>query len=213
MTKKEFLINFIIINITLMLMPIGDIFYLIPSKITSGGLYGIGIIVTHLLGLESQAGLVVPIVALSLNIPIFIYAYFNFSKDYFNKTFYATAMLPIYMILLASLLNYINYEVIESNIAVSTFLGSLIPGIGIGIIMGLGGSTGGSDTIAKIINKYFPKISLGLGVTITNLIITSVTALMFGIDRALASVISIVLTGWFIDLTLWAGFRKKLGDL
>ena len=213
MTRKELLINFVIINVTLMLMPIGDIFYLIPSTITSGGLYGVGIIVTHFLGLQDNAGISVPIIALLLNIPIFIYAYFKFSRDYFNKTFYATAMLPIYMILMASILNFINYEIIESNIAVSTFLGSLIPGIGIGILMGMGGSTGGSDTIAKIINRYFPKISLGLGVTITNLIIASITAIMFGLDRALASIISIVLTGWFIDLTLWIGFRKKLGDV
>ena len=213
MDRKKKLLNFLIINLTLALMPIADIFYLIPSTITSGGLYGIAIVLTHLFGLKDDSSIYVPIIAFLLNAPLFLYSFLYFSKEYFNKPFYATATLPLYMLLMGAFLKYINYSIVESNIFVATILGSLIPGVGIGIIMGLGGSTGGADTVAKIINRYYPKISLGLGVTLTNLALTLVSAIMFGIDRAIASVISIILTGWFIDVTLWYGFNKRAVDM
>ena len=70
MDRKKKLLNFLIINLTLALMPIADIFYLIPSTITSGGLYGIAIVLTHLFGLKDDGSIYVPIIAFLLNAPL-----------------------------------------------------------------------------------------------------------------------------------------------
>lgn len=209
MNRSKKICNFIAMNVVLALMPIGDVFYLIPSKITSGGLYGLAIVIMHGLGYQHASERAVSVIAFTLTSPLLVYAYFKFSKEYFRKTFYATVALPIYMFTMGLFLQYINFNIIESSIVTATILGSIIQGVGIAILMGLGGSTGGTDIIAKMINSYFPAISLGLGVTITNLIIIGVSSIMFGLDRGIAAVISIVLTGWSIDLTLWALFKNK----
>lgn len=203
--KKKFK-KFLWINLVLFLMPIGDIFYLIPSKITSGGLYGLAIVLMHGLGIEHLGERAVSVIAFALTSPLLLYSYFYFSAKYFKTTFYATVALPVYMFLMGSILDFIGYRVVEQSLFLATILGSVIQGVGIGVLMGLGGSTGGTDIIAKIINKYFSLISLGIGVSLTNFVIIVISSLMFGVERGLASVFSIILTGWVIDLTIWLFF-------
>lgn len=210
---KKFIINGLIMNITLLLMPAADIFFLIPSRIAAGGLYGIAVILLHYLNINVPEGIIVAAIAFLLTTPLLIYSYFNFSKTYFNRTFYASFMLPLYMMLMTSIVNSFNYQVYEVNLMLSAFLGSLIQGVGIAIIMGIGGSTGGTDIIAKIVNKYFPKISIGTGLSFANLVIVAISAIVFGVERGLASIVAILLTGWTIDLTLWALFNKQQKDV
>lgn len=210
---KNFLINGLILNITLMLMPAADIFFLIPSRIAAGGLYGLAVVLLHFLDINVSEGIVVAAIAFVLTTPLLIYSYFNFSKTYFRKTFYASFTLPLYMMLMDLIINSFHYQVFEINLMLSAFLGSLIQGVGIGIIMGIGGSTGGTDIIAKIVNRYFPKISIGTALSFANLVIVAISSLIFGIERGLASIIAILLTGWIIDLTLWILFNKKQKDV
>ena len=199
--------KFFLMNIILAVMPLADIFYLIPSRITSGGLYGLAIVLMQAFGLGAHSEKAVSLIALILSSPLLVYAYFNFNKKYFNITLYSTLALPIYMFLISLYLDHFGYIVHEGSLVVATILGSLIQGFGVGLMMALGGSTGGIDIVAKIVNRYFPKISLGLGVAIANLVIVAVASIMFGIDRGIAAIVSIVLTGWFIDLGIWIGYK------
>jgi uncharacterized membrane-anchored protein YitT (DUF2179 family) len=199
--------KFILMNIILMVMPIADNFYLIPSKITSGGMYGIATILIHKLGLSHYNGMAVSFIALLLSSPLLLYSYLSFSKDYFKATLYASIALPAYMFLMDWLIGLVGYEIIEANLLIATIMGSVIQGLGTGWMMSLGGSTGGLDILAKIVNNYSPRISLGAGAAIFNLIIVAFTSIFFGIDRGIASIVSIVITGWLIDFGIWMGYR------
>ena len=109
MNKREKLKGFLLLNLVLALMPIGDIFYLIPGRITSGGLYGVALILTHVLELAKHASVLVPALALVLTSPLLVYSYLYFDRDYFRKTAYATIALPVYMFIMGSVLNIIEF--------------------------------------------------------------------------------------------------------
>ena len=213
MTRKQKLINFILINLVLILMPAADIFFLVPSRVAAGGFYGIGVIIMHILGIDAPEGFVMAVIAGILTIPLLIYSYLYFARDYFNKSAYCTIGLIFTTALFALLVEYFGVPTTEFNLLTSTFMGSLIQAVGIGVIMGLGGSTGGTDIVAKIINKYYPAISIGTGVTIGNGIIVLISALVLGVDRAIAAIAAIVITGLFIDGTLKLLFGVTSKDL
>lgn len=214
MDKRAQLRRFITLNIILALMPIADVFFLVPSRIVSGGLYGLAIVIMHFFGLEANGSAVVSLISFALEAPLLAYAYVKFSKDYFNKTAYATLALPMYMFIMDRILKMAGYNFGEYSLVTASICGSIIQGVGIGLIMGLGGSTGGTDIIAKIVNTFFPWISLGYGVILANVITIMLSSIMFGLDRGLAAVFSVLMTGWAIDFAMWMFFSdKKKEDL
>lgn len=209
--NRKVIFNFLIVNLILIIMAIGDVFFFIPSKITSGGLFGLAIILFHLLGIKGSAATYVGSLVFILNIPLLIYSYFYFEKSYFTRSFYCTLALPLMEALIDNLLQVINYQVQEPNLYISLMIGTLIQGFFTALIMYLGSSTGGLDIAARIINRYFRKISIGVAYTIFSLIIIALSFITFDSERVIVSILSIFGTGYLIDLSLQKIF--KIEDL
>ncbi len=110
-------------------------------------------------------------------------------------------MLSIYVDLINYLFPNIN-DLIDfakgGNLFLATIYGGLLVGFGIGIIMKFGGSTGGTDILAQIINKYL-KISLGYSMMAVDFIIVSVAAIVFGFEKALYAIITLYSIGVVIN--------------
>ena len=77
-------------------------------------------------------------------------------------------------------------------------VGILISGTGMGIVFNQNASTGGTDIIAKIINKFF-HIDLGKAVLMSDFIITIIAALTFGLTKGLYAMLGVIMNGYIID--------------
>ena len=89
------------------------------------------------------------------------------------------------------------------------FYGGALSGIGLGMVLSQGASTGGTDIVAMIINKYF-HIPPGKGIWISDITITLSSILVPSIDiyYALYGVLSVLVTGSAIDVVL-EGFTNS----
>ena len=197
--KKQFGV-FILLNLFIILVAFAALMFIIPSKITSGGFMSLALLIHHFLGSSYRAGFNVGVLAFLLNIPLLIYSYIYFRKDYFYKSCYGTLALPLFVSVIDKILEVSNIQIIEFNPYFSVAIGSIMYGIGIGGVMVLGGSTGGTDIVAKIINQYFGKIPIGRAIIISNTIILLLSLLIFGAKRAILSAIVILINGNLIDL-------------
>ncbi len=91
----------------------------------------------------------------------------------------------------------------------NTLVAGLIYGVAIGVIFRAGATSGGSDIISMILNKY-TKISLGTLVIIVDTCITLSTLIAFGELRLpFYSIMVIVIEGWMIDRIMALNFKKK----
>lgn len=91
----------------------------------------------------------------------------------------------------------------------NTLVAGLIYGVAIGVIFRAGATSGGSDIISMILNKY-TKISLGTLVIIVDTCITLSTLIAFGELRLpFYSIMVIVIEGWIIDRIMALNFKKK----
>jgi uncharacterized membrane-anchored protein YitT (DUF2179 family) len=184
---KDILVDYFFINLGLLISAIGIGLFLVPGKIVSGGVSGIATITYYLFNLP------VGMVMLALNIPLFLIGLKIFGKTYGVKTFFGTVFLSVYIDLLRYFIpnanNIIDFEK-GSNALIAPIFGGVITGIGIGIIMKFGGSTGGTDIVAQIINKYF-KIPLGYSFIFIDGIILLVGSSIFGLEKGLYAIISL----------------------
>lgn len=118
--------------------------FIIPHKITSGGVSGIGALVYF------ATGFPVGYTYFIINIGLILLAIKVLGTNFGVKTIYGVIVASL---LLSVLQRYITQPILEDKF-MSIILGGAIAGAGLGICFSQGGSTGGTDIIAMIINKY-----------------------------------------------------------
>lgn len=118
--------------------------FLLPHKITGGGVSGIGALIYY------ATGFPVGYTYLLINIGLILIAIKVLGASFGVKTIFGVVTGAFLLSLLQSL---IHLPVVEDKF-LSAIIGGILAGVGLGIIFTQGGSTGGTDIIAMIINKY-----------------------------------------------------------
>ena len=154
--------DYMMIALGMMLYGIGWTVFLLPNDITTGGVPGIASIVYFATGLPVQY-LYFTINAILLLISLRILGW-KFSV----KTIYAVTTLTCFTALLQALIK--DYHLLHDQPFMACVLGASFCGAGIGTAFAANGSTGGTDIVAAVINKY-RDISLGRVIMICDMII------------------------------------------
>ena len=146
--------------------------FLIPNGLASGGLTGLCTIVQY--GTGIPVGLSFPII----NVGLLVLGVLTLGKSFGFKTIYAIVMTSV---MLAVTKEFIPADFVtefsQDSKIVCTVLGGIMAGVGIGLSMSQGGSTGGTDIIALVWCKFKPA-SPGRVILIIDLIIIT-SSLLF----------------------------------
>lgn len=113
-----------------------------------------------------------------------------------GKTIFCSFFISALILLLEKI--YPHIKPFSSDILVQLIFGILICGMGMGIVFNTGASTGGTDIIAKIINKY-TKISIGKSVLIADITVTIIATIVLGVNKGLYAILGVILNSTIID--------------
>lgn len=133
-----------------LIMSISINMFLNPHNIAPGGLTGVSIIINSLTGLP------IWFINISFDIPLFILAFKILSKKDAFKTFLGIIFLTSSLKITENLA----YLDVTDDVLLSSISGAIILGISLGLIFRINGSTGGTDLIGILANKFFPSISV-----------------------------------------------------
>ncbi|ONI44628.1 hypothetical protein AN641_06485 [Candidatus Epulonipiscioides gigas] len=191
-------IFFLIVGTFLVSLAINGV--LAPNKLISGGISGISLMLHFMFGLNLS------ILTIVLNIPIFIVA-----VKYLSKPFLAFSLVG--MLLSAFWLEVTkDFTIPLSSDLTVVVMGGLINGIGVGMIFRTGGSTGGIDIVAKILNKLF-SFSMGSTSFIINIFVMAAAAYFFSIDLAVMTAISMFVSSKATNLIVDGLNRRRTGTI
>ena len=150
--------------------------FLIPNGIASGGLTGLCTIV------QFATGFPVAISYIILNVFLLGVAFFVLGKGFGFKTIYCILFTTLMFEILPQIeiiKSLPGHPLYISEKVLIPVIGGLIEAVGVGWIMLRGGSTGGTDVIALILNKFWP-LSPGKVYMITDLFIIASILLIPG---------------------------------
>lgn len=170
-------------------------FYL-PHNMVTGGFSGLAIIITRYA--ESMFGLNISVSAINLwsNIPLFIITFFMFGYRMLIKSFFATIMLSVSLSIWASIPGF------NTDMFISSIFGGVITGFGHGLVLSRLCTTGGTDIVAMIFNKYLEHINISKLLFIIDSAIIVLGLFVFGIEAAMYAIISVFVTTKMIDVVL-----------
>lgn len=174
---------------------LGAVLFAEPYKFAPGGTYGLGIVFYHL---DIISGWNTENYALLLDIPLLVVGIWILGAKFGIKTLVCTFSIPVFMKLLHWSYGY--DALVEADPLLSAIFGGIVYGIGIGMIFKSRATSGGSDIISMILNKY-TQISLGTLVIIVDGLITFSTVIAFGEWKLpMYSWIIIIIEGKVIDM-------------
>lgn len=160
--------DYIQLTVGTLLYCLGWTSFLIPNGITSGGLTGL--CTTIQFGLGIPVGISFPV----LNTCLLILGFLFLGKAFGFRTIYVIALSSV---LFKVLPDFPVLEVLMEEKLLVCLLGAGMEAVGIGITLNKGGSTGGTDIIAMLVNKYWP-VSPGRVYLICDIFIVSLIFLL-----------------------------------
>ena len=190
MIKKFSLKDFVMITVGIFLVAFGLEYFHIPNNIAAGGVSGLAIIINNFLPV-----LPVGIIILILNLILFAIAFITLGGGFGAKTIYASFGLSGIMWIMET---FFTPAVLSDDLFINAAVGALIIGTGMAMVFNYGASTGGTDILAKILNKYF-HVEIGKSLLAVDFIIGLTGVVTFGITAGLYALLCIIANGTLID--------------
>lgn len=168
--------------------------FLIPFKMSVGGVSGLGMLLYFSLGIP------VSVTVLILNAVMFVFAFKSLGlKDILNSMLSAF-MLSVFLQI------FENVWHIGDDRVINALFGGAAMGAGIGIVVANGAATGGTDLLALMINKKFPHISVGRVILFADLAVIFASSVVFNdfslvLYCVLALFVSVKVTDYIVDGT------------
>ncbi len=164
-----------------------------PNQIAPGGITGLATVGNYLFHIP------IGVLTFLLNVPIFIWAVIGLGYHTVLKTVVATVVLSAGIDVLSPFL-----PAYEGDPILAGLFGGVIQGMGLSLIFMRGATTGGSDTIAQLLLRKHPHLSMGkilLGVDATIVIISAVA--FQSLESALYAFLAIFSCSRVVDTILY----------
>ena len=168
--------EYLIVTLGVILVSFGLQYFYAPNDIAGGGLSGLALVINHYVPFLSTGTLV-----FLGNLILFVIAFLligSFAMDFMEKVMHSYAL--------------------TTNLALAVVFGTLIIGTGLAIAFATNASTGGTDILAKILNKY-TKFNIGRALLMVDLFVVVFGAITFGLNKGFYSLIAVVINGLLVD--------------
>ncbi len=192
--SRKWIVSYLLILIGAFIMASGYVLFVSPYKIVPGGVYGIGIILYHLMDLP------IGLTGLALNIPLAIIGVKLLGPRFGVKT-------VVGFFLVSGFIDgiemwYGSEPLVEGDPLLSSIFGGVFIGLGLGLIFKARATSGGTSILAMIMTKY-TRIPIGQSLAIVDALVVGLALLSFGDwTIPLYSLIVIFITGKVIDVVM-----------
>ena len=188
------------ILVGLALYALGWTGFLLPHEITTGGVTGIGAL------LYFAKGIPVAVTYFLINIGLLVLSVKIFGWKFSIKTIFGVVALTVMLSVAQSL---IKKPLLVEEPFMACVLGGVLAGVGIGVVFTANGSTGGTDIIAMIINKY-RNVTLGRAILYSDLMIICSSYILFhSVEKIIFGLTTLVISTYCVDFVV-NGVRQSV---
>ncbi len=200
--------DYVIIFAGCVLYALSVVMFTAPNNIAPGGVIGVSTMLNY-----AFTFLPIGTLTLVLNIPIFLWGGLALGWKYLGKSVACSAVSSV-------LMDFFNVLIDKEVLAPYTgdgmlvaIFGGLLCGVGLALIFYRGGSTGGTDIIARIMHEKMPHVSQGNFILLIDALVVTTSAFVYGnIENALYAAICIFMNSKLIDTVLY-GVSRNNGKL
>lgn len=167
--------------------------FLEPAGTNAGGMSGLAMVVVHVTHF-STVGTLTALV----NLPLLLIGGLKINRKYMIGSVVGTVAIALTIDLFAIL------PPIHVDPLMAALYGGVLGGLGMGIVLSAGGSTGGSDIVVRLLKKKYQNVPIGIITMCFDLVIVVLTGIVFrDITKALYSGITVFVCGRVVDAVVY----------
>lgn len=169
--------------------------FLVPQGIIMGGATGIGLTIGHFIALDLSAIIFV------VNNVLFVLGTAVLGKKFALTTLISTFVYPVFLSVMRSIPGITE---LTDNIMLAALYGGALLGLGIGLVVRVGASTGGTDILALVLHKWF-HISLAVFVYVVDFTVLLCQALFSNSEQILYGILVLIVSTMALNRVMLMG--------
>lgn len=169
--------------------------FLVPQGIIMGGATGIGLTIGHFIALDLSA------IIFLVNIVLFVLGTIVLGKKFALTTLISTFVYPFFLSVMRSIPGITE---LTDNIMLAALYGGALLGLGIGLVVRVGASTGGTDILALVLHKWF-HISLAVFVYVVDFTVLLCQALFSNSEQILYGILVLIVSTMALNRVMLMG--------
>lgn len=164
-----------------------------PIGLVTGGFSGIAIIIRKMTAGIVEGGVPLWLTNLALNVPVFIAALIIKGRKFLGRTVIGTVLLSFWLYVIPQI------DLTQGDYMLSAVFGGVITGIGIGFVLLAKATTGGTDMVSALIQKYVRHYSVVQILQVIDGMVVLAGLYVFGLKPALYAIVAIFITSKVSD--------------
>jgi uncharacterized membrane-anchored protein YitT (DUF2179 family) len=169
--------------------------FLVPADLASGGISGISQLINH------YTGWPIGLMVFTGNLPLFLLGWrYLGGRRFLMRTVVAVAAYALFIDLLL-LVPFFPKHGLTDDLVLNSLYGAVAMGIGYGLVYRGQGTSGGTDILARILNRW-RGIPMTQSYLMTDALVVLAAGFVFGWQKALYALIVLYVSGLVVDSTL-----------
>ncbi|MBQ3017320.1 MAG: YitT family protein [Clostridia bacterium] len=195
--KKHFL-DYSFVALGSLILSLGINLFLVPLKLSPGGISGVGTVLFYFFNIPLS------LTNLIINIALFFVGFKVLGRASIIKALFGALSLSLFL----ELSRFIDAPTLD--MVGATILGGALVGLGVGLIIRVGGSSGGSDLLGLILKKHLPHVSIATIILIIDASIIVISGALFGeLSITIYSLICMFISARVSEAVIDVGLRAK----
>ncbi len=201
--QKEKALDYVRIALGTGLMAVAANLFYTPSNMVPGGFTGLAILLQEITKGVVDGGIPVWLGNVIFNVPLIVLAIIIRGWFFMRRTFIAAVLFTGWL--------YVIPEVgpVPENLFLTSVIGGAVIGVGLGLVFLGKATTGGTDTVAALIQHFFPHLKTSSIFPLLDAVVIALSAWIFGLESSLYAVVSVVLSSIVADRVI-AGFKNSV---
>lgn len=163
--------------------------FLTPSNIAPGGVTGVATVLRFVFGWP------IGVTSLLLNVPLFFIGFRAMGRRFVFRSFVATVLFSLSI-------DVLKLKPLTMDPLLASLFGGVLLGVGLGLILRGGATTGGTDLIARVVHSRFSVISVGGFLFAIDFLVIAMAGFTMSAEHALYALINVFTTSKVLDTVL-----------
>lgn len=168
-------------------LAIGVNWFLMPLKVLDGGVIGLGLITNYIWGWSPGLTIII------ISIPIFVIAWFKY-RSYFYNSLHGLLISSLFIDFFQPSSTFFKSH-FQMNPIAGSLIGGFLVGLGIGLMLRYGASTGGTDLLAQFFADLY-HVNVGVIIFLIDALVISLGGILFSSGTFFLSILTIVAVGF-----------------
>lgn len=183
---KQLALDYLLVTLGSLLLAFSFTSFFIPHDVAPGGVSGLSTVIASIIPVS------VGVLSFIFNLPLFMLGWSTVGWRFALRSFFSMTLVSVFIDMMPPV-------DLTENVMLASMFGGVIMGVGLGLVVRAGATTGGTDMAANMLHKILPFLSIPVILFMIDAVVVIIASLRFGLQAGFYALISLYVSTIAMD--------------